>query len=120
MGGAYGQSFSFPTVSCRSGAYAVISNSGGFAAGGSSEHENYTGCVYPYKNGTRVHFVLVSITTHAGGLQGMVNSSIKKMVGGENEDYTERNLDQVADKFVNLMPGAKLIKQSKEPATASR
>jgi len=112
IAGPFGMNMSFPTVKCPN-AYTVISNTGGFASGGSSQNDRYTACLYPYKTGTRVHVVLVSTTTHQAGLAGMVNASIKDSLVGGNQGSAERSLDKISTKFSALVSGAELIRSSK-------
>jgi len=107
----------FPVVKC-SDATSIITNSGGFSAGGSSESERYTACVYPYQAGTSVQFVLITTTTHQGGLQGMMNSAVKGMFGG-NEGTAETYMDQISKEFTKDIPVAKLVKTSK-PETSEK
>lgn len=108
----FGAGMSFQTVKCPN-AYTIISNSGGFSRSGTTQSDNYTACLYPYREGTRVHIVVVSTTTHRDGLTGMVNSAVKKGLVGSNEDAAERSLDKIAEKLSTLVPGAELIKSSK-------
>jgi hypothetical protein len=114
----FGMSFSYPTVQCAPGAYAVLTNAGQSARGGTTESESYTGCVYVYAGGVRAHIVLVSTTQQATGLQGMVNQAVKSGIAGSNEEYSETRLDHVTSKLVSLVPSAKIVKTSK-PASAS-
>jgi len=113
----FGMSFAMPVVKCAD-TYSLITNVGGFSSGGSSETEAYTGCIYPYKTGTSVQIVLIATTTHSGGLQGMMNSAIKGVFGG-NEGTAETYLDQISTEFLKDIPSAKLAKTSKPVTTAS-
>lgn len=112
MSGPFGMGMSFPRVSCGN-AYAVISNSGGFASGGTTEMEAYTGCVYPYNQGTKIDIVLIATTQHQNGIQGMVNQAVKGLITGSNQETAEQQLDQITAKLNNVLPQAKLIRQSK-------
>lgn len=109
----FGKSFTFPTVKCKD-AFAVITNTGGYGGGGSSQSDNYTACIYPSQSGTKVHFVLVSTTTHSGGISGMVNSAIKDTMVGGSKEAAERSLDKISTKFTGIIPGAKVIRSSNQ------
>lgn len=108
-----GMSISFPRVVCKN-SYSLITNVGGYSGGGSSQSDSYTGCVYPYKDGIRVHIVLVSTTSHGSGLSGMINAAIKESMIGGNKDAAERALDKITEKFTSLVPPAKIVKGSKQ------
>lgn len=62
-----GMSISFPRVVCKN-SYSLITNARGYSGGGSSQNDMYTGYVYPYRDGIRIHIGLVSTTSHSSGL----------------------------------------------------
>lgn len=108
----FGGNVSFQTVQCTGAPYAVISNTSGFAGGGSAERDQYTGCVYAYTGGLRVHIVTIRTTKHASGLQGMVNQTVMGMIRGSNDESLEARLDLVAGLFKNTVTEARLVKSS--------
>jgi hypothetical protein len=108
----FGGNVSFLTVLCPGAPYAVISNSSGFAGGGSAERDQYTGCIYAYTGGLRVHIVMIRTTKHASGLQGMVNQTVMGMIRGGNDENLEAKLDLVAGLFKNTVTEARLVKSS--------
>lgn len=113
----FGGTIAFPKVECRE-PYALIGTTSGFTAGGSSEGGSYTGCIYPYQRGIRVHIVMVSTTTHSGGLGGLINEGIKGVMFGSDEGMAERYLDQIQDALLCRLPEAVLNRQSKEAEPA--
>jgi hypothetical protein len=107
----FGMSVAMPVVQCRD-PYVLISNQGGFATGGTSQLDAYTGCIYPYRSGTSIQFVLISTTHQRAGLQGLINRAIKGAFGG-NEGSAETYMDQIEAKLRALLPAAQLVRTSK-------